>query len=197
MSASPSREAVARIRARTWVRATALGWLLGIPCIVLLALVGETVGIGGAQGLVGLGMGVAVGLLQGRAIRPILGGALPWMLATAVGFALPFLLSDLAAYKEWPLGYSLPWCVAIGGGVVGLLQALLLRQRQRGVTWWVVASVLGWSLAGAMASVANSLTGNASARGASGALLFLLLVATGGVVLGLVTSWSLQRLTPR
>ncbi len=197
MSASPSREPGDRIRARTWVRATALGWLLGIPCIVLLALAGETVGIGGAQGLVGLGMGFAVGLLQGRAIRPILGGALPWMLATGVGFALPFLLSDLTAHEEWPLEYSLPWCVAIGGGIVGLLQALLLRQRQRGVTWWVAASLLGWSLAGAMANVANSLTGNASVRGASGALLFLLLVATGGVVLGLVSSWSLQRLTPR
>ena len=171
MSDSPARESGARIPARTWVRATALGWLLGIPCIVLLALAGETVGIGGKQGLVGLGMGLAVGLMQGRAIRPILGAALPWMLATGAGFALPFLLSDLAAYREWPLEYSLPWCVAIGGGIAGLLQALLLRQRRRGVTPWGAASLLGWSLAGAMAHVADSLVGNASARGAAGALL--------------------------
>lgn len=193
----PSHAAVAHIPVRTWVRATALGWLLGIPCIVLLALAGETVGIGGRQGLVGLGMGLAVGALQGRAIRPVLGAALPWMLATGAGFAMPFLLSDLAAYKEWPLDYSLPWCVAIGGGIAGLLQALLLRQRRRGVTAWGVAGVLGWSLAGAMAHAADSLTGKASARGMTGALLYLALAATGGVVLGLVSSWAMQRLKPR
>ena len=35
-----------------WLRATWLGWILGVPLILVLALAGEAVGIGGAQVLV-------------------------------------------------------------------------------------------------------------------------------------------------
>ena len=43
-----------------WRRATTGGWLLGVPMIVVLALIGETVGLGGTQTLVGVGMGAAL-----------------------------------------------------------------------------------------------------------------------------------------
>ena len=46
--------------------ATWAGWLLGIPFIIILALMGEAVGIGGSQFLVGAGMGTGTGLLQSR-----------------------------------------------------------------------------------------------------------------------------------
>ena len=45
-----------------WLRATVAGWLLGVPLIVALALLGEAVGVGGAQFLVGVGMGAGLGL---------------------------------------------------------------------------------------------------------------------------------------
>ena len=51
-----------------WVRATWLGWLLGIPLIVVLALLAEGVGVGGAQVCVGAGMGLGVGFMQRRAL---------------------------------------------------------------------------------------------------------------------------------
>lgn len=58
-----------------WIRATWVGWLAGIPMVALFALFGEVVGIGGAQILVGAGMGAAVGIAQGRALRTTLGRA--------------------------------------------------------------------------------------------------------------------------
>ncbi len=191
---SPDRVPIAM---RGWLRATSLGWLLGVPCILVLALVGEAIEIGGAQVLVGLGMGSAVGLLQGRAMRPVLGDAWPWLVASGVGLALPFLVADIAALREWELRYSLQWCVTIGGVIVGAWQALLLRARVRGTAWWLAASALGWTLAGTAARAADALTGNTSARGIAGALLFLVIVAAGGVVLGLVTGAALPRLVPR
>ena len=42
----------------SWIRNTWFGWLLGIPIIITLALIGEAVHIGGAQVLVGAGMGI-------------------------------------------------------------------------------------------------------------------------------------------
>jgi hypothetical protein len=89
---------------------------------------GEAViGIGGVQVLVGLGMGTGVGLLQGRALRAVLGRTGPWAWSSALGLALPFLVTDVAAAAKSGVPYSLPRCVALGGLIVGSWQALLLR----------------------------------------------------------------------
>ena len=53
----------------SWILATWVGWLLGIPIIIVLALIGEAVHIGGAQFLVGAGMGTGIGLMQALVIR--------------------------------------------------------------------------------------------------------------------------------
>lgn len=86
-----------------WIRASGLGWLLGVPCIAALALVGEAFGIGGKQVLVGAGMGVAVGWMQGRLLRRVdLQRTAPWIWSCVVGLALPFLVTDLASTFGWP-----------------------------------------------------------------------------------------------
>lgn len=46
--------------------------MLGIPFVAALALLGEAVGIGGIQVLVGLGMGAGIGWMQGRLMRGVL-----------------------------------------------------------------------------------------------------------------------------
>jgi hypothetical protein len=42
-----------------WVCATWVGWLLGVPLIIALALIGETVGIGGLKSWLVLEWGLA------------------------------------------------------------------------------------------------------------------------------------------
>ncbi len=48
-----------------WVRATALGWLVGFVLVVVLAVVWDMTS-GGAQFMVGVGMGTGVGSMQSR-----------------------------------------------------------------------------------------------------------------------------------
>jgi len=148
-----------------WVHATWAGWALGIPIVVVLALITEAVGIGGVQVLVGAGMGAGIGLMQGRAIRGVLGRFAPWFWSCVVGLGLPFLAADVAKRARWDFPYSLYLSVALGGLIVGVWQALLLRPHFRNTGWWIVGSVVGWNLAAGMAAVADALQRSHSIRG--------------------------------
>src|SRR5690606_5004397 len=175
-----------------WIRATWAGWALGVPLVILLALAGESLRIGPLQFPVGLGMGMGVGFMQGRVVRNLLGAAAPWRWSCALGLALPFLVADLAQQAGRALPYSLYLAVALGGLIVGIWQALLLRRRFSRVGWWVAASVLGWSLAAGLGAVADGLPRSHAIRGIWGALAYLGIVAGGGLVLGVVTGLVLS-----
>jgi hypothetical protein len=173
---------------RLWLRATWFGWLLGVPIIIVLALVGEVVGIGSAQVLVGVGIGIGVGLMQGRVVRKTVNKPLLWwVLSTAVGLGLPFLVTDLSKFVGWNLPYSLLVLIAIGGLIVGVWQAFILSSRIDQIGVWITASALGWILAAVTSSIADSLPRSHAVRGIPGALLYLGIVAAGGLILGSVT----------
>jgi hypothetical protein len=175
-----------------WTRATWFGWLLGVPSIALLALLGEVLGIGGSQTLVGAGMGAGVGLLQGTVLRRSGVRLMPWVGACVIGLALPFLVWDIAKAVGTHRTYSLFLCVTAGGLIAGILQATLLRARVP-PTWWVLASTLGWGLAGGLATSADTLLRAHSIRGLAGAGLYLGLITSGGIILGVVTGLVLSR----
>lgn len=177
-----------------WLRATWYGWLLGIPLVILLALLGEAVGIGGSQVLVGIGMGLGVGLLQARLIRGLMPKASIWLLSSAAGLALPFLVTDLAPRLGYELPYSLPIAVIVGGLIVGTWQAFLLRRLAASPGWWVSANLVGWTLAAGMAYLADLSLRRQMIRGIAGALAYLGAIAAGGLALGLVTGLILPRL---
>ena len=173
---------------KRWIRVTWLGWLAGIPAIALLALLGEAVRLGGAQVWVGAGMGLAVGFIQGRSLRKagIQTGA--WTLATTMGLAIPFGIVDLVHLLGRDLPYYLLACVASGGLGAGVAQARLLPSATRLRRNWVLASGAGWLLASAAAWSADALFRSHRVAGVSGALLYLGLIACGGLLLGLFTS---------
>src|SRR5262249_7975291 len=100
---------------RRWVLATWGGWVLGVPLIAGLALIGEAVGVGGAQFIVGMGMGAGVGLMQARIMRRVLPKTAPWFWSCAVGLGVPFLVADIAKAAAWNYTYSLHISVALGG----------------------------------------------------------------------------------
>ncbi|HWA15398.1 MAG TPA: hypothetical protein VG817_03140 [Gemmatimonadales bacterium] len=179
-----------------WVRATTLGWLLGIPLIIVFALAGEAIGIGGVQSLVGAGVGMGVGLMQGRALRPRLGSPAPWIIASTLGLALPFIIYDVSVALKRPLPYQLQAVVAIGGLVVGLWQSVLLKPKYQNSGIWIGASLMGWALAAA-AAYGGDVIRFTNIRGIIGALLYLGTIVVGGPALGLVTGLALKRLVPR
>ena len=176
---------------RRWVRATWLGWILGIPCVVALAVAVEALGIQSAQAPVGFGMGAAVGLLQRRALRSLLPQPGRWVWASVLGVGAPFLVSDLSGVVWIPIGYTLGVAALAGGLLAGVLQARLLRERLGGGWAWVGASGLGWWLATGAAGISDALFQRRLLVGWSGMVTYLGLVAGGGLVLGLVTGLCL------
>ena len=170
-----------------WVRATWAGWLLGVPLIIVLALIGEAVGIGGSQVLVGAGMGTGIGLMQSRVIKGVVHKPVPWLWSSVTGLALPFLVADISKAAGRGIVYSLPVFVALGGIIAGGWQALILRSRFRQTWLWVIASALGWTFAAGAAVVADYISRSHSLRGLWGAVIYLGVVAAGGLILGSVT----------
>jgi len=185
-----------RVTASGWVRATWLGWLAGIPLIIVFALIGEAISIGGTQVLVGLGMGTGVGLMQGRLLRGMLGSPAQWLWSCVVGLSAPFLVADIARAAGFSLPYALQVCVALGGLTAGLWQARLLRPHTTRSGRWVVASLLGWLLAAASAAAADSLPRTTALRGITGALIYLGIIAAGGLGLGAVTGLAMGKMLP-
>jgi hypothetical protein len=192
---SPKAEQHSTIPFRGWLRATWLGWLLGIPVIVLFALAGEMMGVGGSQVFVGAGLGAALAIFQGRAVLPLGVRPIAWRISCIFGLALPFLAYDLATLFGAEIAFSLPVAATIGGALMGGWQALLLHGRIRGAPWWIPVTTIGWALAAVAVYVADHLVRGTGSRGVSGALLFLLLVAAGGLLLGAVTGLALSRMT--
>ena len=175
-----------------WLRATLLGWLLGIVLVVVLALAGEGLGIGGSQISVGLGMGLGVGLFQERALRFRIGPSRAWLWASALGLTLPFLVVDLARLLGHPIPYSLYATIIAAGVSAGAAQARLLRPLGIAASAWVTASTVGWTAASLMGALADSFTAWSPVRGVPGALLYLGVVAAGGLLLGAATSVPLR-----
>ena len=173
-----------------WIRSTWIGWLIGVPLIVIFALLGEMLGIGGSQGLVGLGMGAGVGWMQRRILAPVLERSIRWLWATMIGLSIPFVGYDLLRLMNVEMAFSLYVAVAIGGGIVGLWQGLILVPHDVSLVAWTLASLAGWSAA---AATAGAIPVAAGPSGIPGALLYLGTVAVGGAIPGLVTGLVLRR----
>jgi hypothetical protein len=181
----------------SWVKATSAGWLVGILLIVVLALIGEAFGIGGAQVLVGVGMGAGIGVMQGRVIRSIGADRAAWFWSCVLGLGAPFLAADLAAVARLNVPYWLPVSVAVGGLAAGAGQALILRSRFELTLLWVAASVVGWTLAAGTTAAADALFRSRSLRGILGALSYLGVIAAGGPLLGLVSAAAFSSMRRR
>lgn len=189
METAPDRRLLDR-----WVRASWAGWILGIPLIALLALAGEAVGIGGSQVLVGAGMGLGIGIMQSRVLRDLIPGRRRWIWSCVVGLAIPFLITDLAKLVRIDLPYSLPVSVATAGLIAGVWQSIILRARFPKTGRWVVASLVGWTLAAGSVAAADGLFRSRTVGGVPGLIAYLFILTAGGLILGLVTRVGLARM---
>jgi hypothetical protein len=163
-----------------------------VPLIALMASAGELLEIESAQFLVGAGMGLGVGWMQGRVLRATLGGAARWTLATTLALAIPFAFFDVAKLREWENGYSLQWAVTAGGVLVGVAQARLLAARFRGSAAWILASVVGWGLSVAVTNGVDAFGRSLAVGNGVKLALFLGGVVLGGTVLGLATGSAMR-----
>ena len=105
---------------------------------------------GVAIALIGSGtLGAVIGLAQWLVLRRYLRGSGWWVLATAIGYAVPLALGPL-----FPLPQP-PWLAGgmmflLFGIVLGVLQWLVLRGRVQKAGWWVAISIVSWLAAFAL-----------------------------------------------
>lgn len=172
--------------ASRWLRATFYGWVLGFFLIVIMALIWDT--FGGGQFMIGVGMGAGVGYMQGRVMKPLLGGSTNWWLTSTVGMGLPFLAWDLSGPLQLSIPFSLMGSVIVGSGLVGVSQWLLLRGQSSRAAWWIPATVVGWSLPVVLIATGDgdSVLGSWGAFVSTGAMLL------GGLILGSIGGQALK-----
>jgi hypothetical protein len=98
-------------------------------------------------------LGLSTGFLQYLLLRRYLPRMGWWIAATALGWPLAFvgirLIPDtmFTALVADSMGFVVLAIVLVGGSI-GLAQWLVLHQRVRHATWWILANVLGWGVAG-------------------------------------------------
>lgn len=176
-----------------WILANAVGM-----AFVALALQG-----GGAYRLAL----VPLGITQGLALRPYVGNAVKWVLATLLGLVvglvaamaivmvIVFSAGDVVlgpvAFALFILGvYGV--AAALVGAAVGLFQRLLCLSGVRKAGQWTLVCTVGWALAsatwiGASFLFAGPWTGDLTRLIELGPIISFAAGAVGGIVLGAIT----------
>ncbi len=162
-----------------WLLATTVGWPVGVIGGFILAHIANIAYPRETNLMLGIGLGAGVGYMQWRVLRQRLSPAGWWVLASAAGVGVPFVVAVVVDELGGPPARIVGWTVtmASGGTLAGLLQLRVLRPHTLRSGWWVLASTVGWAL-----------SGFAFEAGFLGAFLI------GGIALGAVTGGALIRL---
>lgn len=170
---------------------TFAGWTLGFVLAIVLLVAVESAGVPAVQFPLALGMGIGVGVLQGRILAPPYPAVRAWTIATASGLSAPFVVGDLLQLAGAGIPYSLPVHVALGGVCAALLQWRLIRTVAARAWWWMIITPPGWLLAGSTMWINEALP---KTPGLAGALVYVAVVLAGGLILGAAGSlaWRLM-----
>lgn len=187
MSVSAMRADHPRFLSR-WLLATTGGWFLGIILVVLLAVLGGMLDVE-VQLVIGLGVGLAVGFAQWRVAREWFGATSAWVWSTAAGLTLPFLICDILRVEV--KGDAFIPLAAAAGLLVGAWQRHMLPRHVVHPSWWILASVVGWSAAIALFV---RLTSTQYSALVSGTFLSLAAIPLAGLTLGILTGVALERM---
>lgn len=177
-----------------WTKSTFWGWLLGIVLIIGLSSLLDSMGIEDMQFYVGLGMGAGVGGTQWLLLRKLLPMSKNWIWFSAAGMGIPFIVLDMVLTKSFT--YKMPIGAVLGAILVGFLQFLLLKQHSEKASLWIWSSIAGWTLA-VLAVLTIDYTKHLTPYIQSNlllALLNLLLILLGGIILGVITGFTLKKI---
>lgn len=177
-----------------WTLFSFWGWFIGFVIMLALAASLDKFGYDGFQVIVGLGMGLGVGLMQGRLLSGYATAKRHWWWVTMVGMGLTFLMWDIVGFSKdgQLIDGSLELTTLVGGFVVGAAQMILLKGNLNKAVVWIPASTVGWGLAGYLASMIELLPKSPPLLGF---FLAIGVILGGGIVLGLVTGIVLNALT--
>lgn len=178
-----------------WIRASFIGWFIGILLILALAIGFDSIGIEHLQFFMGIGMGIGVGYMQWKVLKKAIGIEKNWVWTSIVGLGAPMLLLDLLKmFSNLSLGnYHLPLSIGLGGICIGLLQHKILAAHSSKSGQWIPGCALGWTAAIALVWGVDY-TKHISSHNLTLFFLNIALILGGGIVLGLITGGFLRRI---
>jgi hypothetical protein len=136
-----------------WIAATTAGVAVAFAAfIAIFSIIGDP---GGALfPVIMTGFGLAIGMFQQRVLRRGLADARRWALATAIGLGTGIALAVIVGLGGTsglaPQIAQGAVAGAVAGGIIGMLQWLVLRSRIPGARWWVASSIAGWAAGAAV-----------------------------------------------
>lgn len=180
-----------------WIKATALGWLLGITLVLLLAMAFEGVGIHNMQFFIGIGMGTGVGLMQWRALRKTIPVNKSWIYAAVAGMSIPFLLFDLVQiFAGIKLGANyILYSVSIAALLTGTFQYLILKKFTAAANLWIPSNIIGW-IAATLTFLSINYTKQVFSNNLVIFLVNIAVMLAGGFVFGFITWMFLKKILP-
>jgi hypothetical protein len=179
---------------KKWVLYHFIGWLLGIIFVLILSSSFDALGITNLQFFVALGIGLGVGISQWLLLKTTLEIEKKWIVVTALGLTTPFLVADLLTYFDILHLKSLliPVCISIGSLLTGYFQALLLKPYHIKITNWIAITFFSWVLI-ALAVYSVEYTNLLSKNVWFGFVINLILLLSGGIILGCITGLYLKK----
>ncbi len=139
-------------------------------------------------------MGAGVGAAQWFVLRRVMHIDKRWMWFSIIGMGIPFLVMDL--FLKDMLTHKLPLEMSISAVLVSLLQFNLLKSHFSKAYWWIFGCTIGWCLAVATVFTIDYTNGLKEVIHSNLALagINLLLILSGGIVLGIVTGVLMKRI---
>ncbi len=142
-----------------WLAATIVGTGAGMAIAFLgLGALLSRLSQAAYGAVIGAVFGAAVGISQWLVLRRYLDRVGGWVVLTLVGWVIFWELNILNLLGEAP-GVAFVqdfWHLAVFGGLVGVLQWLLLRRRVQKAAWWLLASMFGAALGAEVADGVNA-----------------------------------------
>jgi hypothetical protein len=178
---------------KKWRLLTFIAWFLGVFLIILLSNVLEFFNLTGYQFYLGLGMGIGIGALQAILIKKLSLNPFKWFIITSFGLGLPFLFVDLATLffnLNIPMEVKMLIAIVLSSSTTAILQSNFLGYYIHNKKRWFIKTILSWTISVVLVAATSKITvvkpviDNVLIL----AFLNLLLILTGGYLLGFTTS---------
>ena len=146
--------------------------------------------------IMGVGAGASIGFIQRKILKKEIKLPFSWIMAGAAGLAVSELVSGLLL---WMLGSNRDMgsnaqflfisimIYAIGGAIIGILQASILEKKHLNAKTWLYANSLAWGLAILLTIIFLN-------DEPATALIFLGMIILGGVLFSFVTGMAMKKI---
>ena len=175
-----------------WIAVHFSGWILGVFFVLLFSGFLESLGITGRQFYLGIAMAIGLGIFQWFYLKQQQETPVQFLLYTILGMGLPWIFIDFIS----PLsqGFNLFTSVGFGSIFSAGLQARVINFSTKNTVVWIICSAVGWLAAAACLLLTETTMHQLSSMPKILiAVLNLLLILSGGPIIGFFTGIALKK----